>query len=233
MSSTAFDTEASKRSLRDRITSLISHPPPRLASSDTSTTSSPRQSRFASSSNLNALSSAQAASPAHQSAEAERKKARYRIVEERRINTGYSPSRPDQAHSSHRRPTAPPVVRSTAINTASSKARDLRIIEATIESDNDEDNAQADPMHAKLNAYAQQRKQRLAQQRQRDISQNSHSGHYSLRNPSRGTTSLDNEEEDEAMRNLMPMLREYLSRMYAFPIRAHSASDGLVQCRRR
>jgi len=215
VSPSTFTSEASQRSLKDRITSLLLHPPRSSGASASSSpsatsSSSPRRQKFSTSTvPLN-----------QQQRELDRKQARYKIVSQKRgyadtdssaATTGIKQTQQRaQATLSSRRPTAPPIVRSTApsssasngakatvpnVGEGSTKENTFKILEAQIESDSDRDDgiASTDPVQRKLQAYTQSKNRKLAVNRGRQ------------------EKTAEQEEEERLMTNFIPMLQEYLS----------------------
>ena len=126
--------------------------------------------------------------------EIERKRARYRIIEQKRS----SASPLGSPCSSGRRPNAPPAVHSTTTHRFPDKdtgnsASEFKIFEAAIESD--EGAASVHPVQRKLETYANSRRQKLATLR-----------------ASKETTRKQTEEEEDMLMNFVPMMKEYLSR---------------------
>lgn len=199
---------------------MIQHPPPR-AGSGSSTPQ--RNSKFAlsgtdaSDGKPGSSASASRASPALQHHEKARKQARYKLIQEKRSLVSSSDSLANASAAgkgkkkeSWRRPTAPPIVRSTAPNATSGVAREdsFRILEAAIESGSDDDSGpdetwQKDPMVQRMQAYSRSR------QASNDLYvRNRGSDKVDVRNARKSKQEL---EEEDMMSNFIPMLQEYLS----------------------
>lgn len=129
--------------------------------------------------------------------------------------------------SSTKRPTAPPIVRSTAAPSPSSGpdgtdggeatsrtsrtgagAGTFKILDAQIESDDDDSDIHGgatrhslDPVQRKLQAYTQSKNRKLTVNRGRQQDQT--------------TAEEEEEEEERLMTNFIPMLQEYLSREFS------------------
>ncbi|KAK9898120.1 hypothetical protein P389DRAFT_65886 [Cystobasidium minutum MCA 4210] len=219
----AFSSEASKRSLRERVTSLLLHPPPRQSSSSSLNSqksprapipgkSAPGSSLLLGTGRQSKLSAP--SSPASSRAstsnlleiqEKARRHARYKIVQEKRSISTLTGDRSRKLYEDF-----PPLVRSTAksASTGSSAAQDdIRILEATVDTDSDVGEEAPDPIAQKLEAYSRRT-------RRREVLPNS-STIVSSSTFSRGTDTPSStgatKEEDDIMMNFVPMLQEYLS----------------------
>lgn len=232
VSTSAFASESSTRSLRDRITSLILHPPPRTAGAasscaGTSGSSTPsRASKFSleHDAGQSGGSGRGGASPAVLTRqEKERKQARYKIVQEKRSyaslsdmsKVGSTPAATtDRRRDSRsgRRPTAPPFVKSTA-RTESAQNKEnsngFKILTAAIESDSAASGSSDGESGA--NTHTMQKPSRNhARHDDRKLQINSRSSYGGSGRGTRKKTKAEIEEE-EMMSNFAPMLQEYLS----------------------
>ena len=237
MSTSAFASESSTRSLRDRITSLILHPPPRTAGAGAGAASSragtpgsstpSRASKFSleEDASQSGGSGRAGASPAVLTRqEKERKQARYKIVQEKRsyanlsdlgkagLRSGATTTSAQRDSRSGRRATAPPLVKSTA-RTESAQNKEntngFKILTAAIESDSDLSGSSDSESRVDSGRTHRALRSR-ARQDDRRLQINSRSSYGGSGRAARKKTKAEIEEE-EMMSNFAPMLQEYLS----------------------
>lgn len=143
-----------------------------------------------------------------------RRHARYKIVQQKR-----SISSLDGRDSLYLRQERPPSVRSTAQCTrapvTNSAPDDIRILEATIESDSDTEETAEDPITRKLQAYT-------ASQRRLHSSSAHNSRPHSSSSIDRSNTTQD---EEDIMTNFVPMLQEYLSCTFSCHVFTNQVHD--------
>lgn len=105
----------------------------------------------------------------------------------------------------------PPLVRSTAKSTGTpfpngSARDDIKILEATVDTDSDPDDSSNDPIARKLQEYSKSRRRHYIP----DALKNHSSSSLSKGNDFSRSSSAT-KEEDDIMMNFVPMLQEYLS----------------------